>query len=123
LEHFRLISISPPAILPARTFLSKFISLLSSTDSGFISTTLTHSEGEMPLTTSSTINWLQLAVLTVQRAPAEGVSGVQARGTTGGVAREWESLIRKYKGQDKIIGSQAVQEVRCAQSRSKGSAS
>jgi hypothetical protein len=123
LEHFRLISISPLAILPARTFLSKFISLLSSTDSGFISTTLTHSEGEMPLTTSSTINWLQLAVLTVQRAPAEGVSGVQARGTTGGVAREWESLIRKYKGQDKIIGSQAVQEVRWAQSRSKGSAS
>jgi hypothetical protein len=110
-ELLRLISISPPAILPARAFLSKFISLLSSNDPGFVTTTLTHSGGEMPFTSSSTLNWLQLAILTVQRAPAEGVSGVQARGTTGGVAREWESLIRKYKGQDKVIGSQAVQEV------------
>ncbi|KAG7562397.1 hypothetical protein FFLO_02177 [Filobasidium floriforme] len=104
------ISITPPAILPARTFLSKFITLLSSSDSSFIATTLTYGSGELPLTTSSTLNWLQMAVLTVQRAPAEGVSGVQARGTTGGISREWESLVRKYKGQDKVVGSQAVQE-------------
>ena len=70
-----------------------------------------YGSGEMPLTTSSTLNWLQMAVLTVQRAPAEGVSDVQARGTTGGISREWESLVRKYKGQDKVVGSQAVQEV------------
>jgi hypothetical protein len=107
-----LISLSPPAILPAQTFLSKYITLLASNNADFIVDALTYSSGELPITTSSTLNWLQLAVLTVQRAPAEGVSGVQARGTSGGIAREWESLLRKYKGQDKVVGSQAIQEVR-----------
>lgn len=38
-----------------------------------------------------------MAILTIQRAPAIGVSGVQARGTDGGIGREWENLVNRYK--------------------------
>lgn len=64
------------------------------------------------MTISPSLNFLQLAILTVQRAPAEGVSGVQARGTTGGVAKEWESLVRRYKGMGPLLNDEALQEVR-----------
>jgi hypothetical protein len=112
----RLISLTPPAIQPARTFLSKFINLLSSSDSSFVTSNLMlpskdSSPAEVPVTISSTLNWLHLVILTAQRAPAEGVSGVQARGTTGGIPKDWESLCRRYKGQEKIISSGPVSEV------------
>lgn len=112
------LSLTPPAILPAKTFMNRYLSLLSSHNPTFITSTLTAPENgstspsEVSMTVSPSLNFLQLAILTVQRAPAEGVSGVQARGTTGGVAKEWESLVRRYKGMGPLLNDEGVQEVR-----------
>lgn len=95
----------------------RFLSLLSAKHPEFITSSLTAPAEppaiptEVSLTISETLNFLQLAILSVQRAPAEGVSGVQARGTTGGVGKEWESLVRRYKGMSAVIRDEAVQEV------------
>lgn len=43
------------------------------------------------------INFLHLAIATVQRAPAPGASAVQARGTDGGTARDWQQLVARYR--------------------------
>lgn len=113
---------SPPNILPALTFLTRFLSLLSSSTSAakdiFVSTIPSQTSWsltEIHLTTSPTLNFLQLALITIQRAPAPGVSAVQARGTDGGVARDWEGLVNRYtrsSGSTGIIGQKEVQEVR-----------
>ncbi|KAJ9093600.1 hypothetical protein QFC19_008267 [Naganishia cerealis] len=111
------LSLTPPAILPAKAFMSRLLSLLSAKNPKFITSSLTApaeppaAPTEVSLTISETLNFLQLAILSVQRAPAEGVSGVQARGTTGGVGKEWESLTRRYKGMSEVIRDEAVQEV------------
>lgn len=111
------LSLTPPAILPAKTFMNRYLSLLSAHNPAFITSNLTAPESststpfEVSLTVSPSLNFLQLAILTVQRAPAEGVSGVQARGTTGGVGKEWESLVRRYKGMGPLLNAEAVQEV------------
>lgn len=113
----RYISLTPPAILPAKKFMNRYLSLLSAYNPAFITSNLTAPESststpfEVSLTVSPSLNFLQLAILTVQRAPAEGVSGVQARGTTGGVGKEWESLVRRYKGMGPLLNDEAVQEV------------
>ncbi|KAJ9096483.1 hypothetical protein QFC20_006426 [Naganishia adeliensis] len=110
------LSLTPPAILPAKTFMNRYLSLLSAHNPAFITSNLTAPESststpfEVSLTVSPSLNFLQLAILTVQRAPAEGVSGVQARGTTGGVGKEWESLVRRYKGMGPLLNDEAVQE-------------
>ncbi|EIW69932.1 hypothetical protein TREMEDRAFT_38601 [Tremella mesenterica DSM 1558] len=109
----------PPSILPALTFLTTFLNLLStsSTSSKIFITNLpshTLSTPEIHLTTSPTLNFLQLALLTVQRAPAPGVSPVQARGMTGGVGREWESLVGRYRrisGLDGVLNHPEAVEV------------
>ncbi|KAK1923080.1 hypothetical protein DB88DRAFT_330984 [Papiliotrema laurentii] len=111
----------PPNILPATTFLTRFLSLLSSPSSpsrDIFSTALPSqtpdSVSEIQLTTCPTLNFLQLALITVQRAPAPGVSGVQARGTDGGIAREWQGLVARYtrsSGSGGLLAQKEVQEV------------
>jgi len=66
------------------------------------------------ITSNPTLNFLQLAIQTVQRAPAPGVSGVQARGTDGGTGREWEALVTRYRrvgGQEGVLAQKEVLEV------------
>lgn len=68
----------------------------------------------MLITASPTLNFLQLAILTVQRAPAVGTSGVQARGTDGGIGREWEGLVSRYRriaGKEGVVNQGDVMEV------------
>ncbi|WWC92275.1 uncharacterized protein L201_007229 [Kwoniella dendrophila CBS 6074] len=110
---------SPPSILPALTFLTQFLSLLSSSSyqSNF-NTTLpsqtSYSLNEIHLTSSPTLNFLQLALITVQRAPAPGVSGITARGMDGGISKEWEGLCRRYSrnsGTNGVLAQKEVQEV------------
>lgn len=111
----------PPDILPATTFLTRFLSLLASPQSAcskiFISTVpsqTSFSPADIQLTSSPTLNFLQLALITVQRAPAPGVTGVQARGMDGGVGKEWEALCGRYtrlSGSKGVIGNKEVQEV------------
>jgi len=69
---------------------------------------------EILITSSPALNFLQLALITIQRAPGPGVSGVQARGTDGGVGRDWEGLVGRYtrmSGSGGLIGQKEVQEV------------
>lgn len=96
---------SPPNVLAASTFLAQLLSLLSSPSSKIGPDFFISSEGGVQLTTSSTVNFLQLAVATVQRAPAPGTSPVQARGTDGGVAKEWQALLHRYR---RLAGNQGV---------------
>jgi hypothetical protein len=52
--------------------------------------------------------------VTVQRAPGEGLSGVAAMGMDGGVGREWEGLVNRYRrvcGADGVLNQKEVQEV------------
>ena len=115
------LSQSPPNILPALTFLTRFLALLQSPASScqdiFVSSLpsqTSYSLSEIQVTASPTINFLQLALVTIQRAPAPGVSGVQARGTDGGVGRDWEGLVGRYtrmSGAGGLIGQREVQEV------------
>jgi hypothetical protein len=116
----RFLSYRPPNILPALTFLANFLSLLSSSPSAkhLFTTTLpsqtSFSITDIQLTTSPTLNFLQLALITIQRAPGEGVSGVAARGLDGGVAKEWEALVGRYRrisGVNGVLGQKEVQEV------------
>ncbi|KAK4684030.1 golgi to ER traffic protein 4, partial [Tremellales sp. Uapishka_1] len=110
---------TPPSILPALTFLTRFLALLSASpaSSKLFSSTLpsqtSFSLPEIQLTSSPTLNFLQLALITVQRAPAVGVSGVEARGTTGGIGREWEALVGRYKrlGGGGLLADKEVQEI------------
>ncbi|WVQ85915.1 hypothetical protein IAT38_008083 [Cryptococcus sp. DSM 104549] len=112
---------SPPSILPSLTFLTTFLTHLSSPSSSYSSHILpspipsqtSFSMSEVVLTTSPALNFCQLAVLTVQRAPAQGVSGVEARGMDGGVGREWKMLCARYSrasGVKGVMGQQEVQE-------------
>ena len=66
------------------------------------------------ITSNPTLNFLQMAILTVQRAPAPGVSGVQARGTDGGMGKEWEGLVARYRrvgGSGAVLSQREVAEV------------
>ncbi|WOO79356.1 Golgi to ER traffic protein 4 [Vanrija pseudolonga] len=110
---------SPPNVLPAAAFLQRFLSLLQSPASAASSIFLGSAPGPTPtdayveLTTSPTLNFLQLALATVERAPAPGVSGVQARGTDGGVARDWQQLLARYRriaGSDGVLANPDVNE-------------
>ncbi|WVR08549.1 hypothetical protein IAU60_005604 [Kwoniella sp. DSM 27419] len=111
----------PPSIQPALTFLSHFLSLLSSPSAPshklFVTSLPSQTSFSIPeiqLTTSPTLNFLQLALITVQRAPAPGVSGIAARGMDGGIGREWEGLCRRYSkvsGAAGVLGQSEVQEV------------
>lgn len=102
---------SPPNVLAASTFLSQFLSHLSSPSSkigpDFIigDSSVSGSEERVHLTTSSTVNFLQLAIATVQRAPTPGTSPVQARGMDGGVAKDWQNLVHRYR---RLAGNQGV---------------
>lgn len=116
----RFLSFRPPNILPALTFLTNFLSLLSSSPSAkhLFTTTLpsqtSYSIADIQLTTCPTLNFLQLALITIQRAPGEGVSGVAARGLDGGVAKEWEALVGRYRRiswVNGVLGQKEVQEV------------
>ncbi|KAL7424455.1 hypothetical protein Q5752_000139 [Cryptotrichosporon argae] len=112
---------TPPNILPATTFLTRFLSLLSAPGArshALFKSTLpsqtSFSPPDIHLTSSPALNFLQLALITVQRAPAPGVSGVHARGTDGGVAREWENLVARYRrlsGAHGVLAESEVQEV------------
>ncbi|KAK8850485.1 hypothetical protein IAR55_004403 [Kwoniella newhampshirensis] len=112
---------SPPSILPALTFLSHLLSLLSSPSSPFhrnfiaaLPSQTSFSLSEIHLTTSTTLNFCQLALITVQRAPAPGVSGVAARGMDGGMGKEWHALCGRYtriSGAGGVLGQKEVQEV------------
>ncbi|KAL1410062.1 hypothetical protein Q8F55_004064 [Vanrija albida] len=110
---------SPPNVLPASAFLTRFLSLLQSPGSASSGIFLGAAPGPTPsdayveLTTSPTLNFLQLALATVERAPAPGVSGVQARGTDGGVARDWQQLLARYRrigGSDGVLANPDVNE-------------
>lgn len=98
-------------MLPATSFLTRFLSNLQSSSSAYASSFIGTAQGaaagdaEIQLTTSPTINFLQLAIATVERAPAPGASAVQARGTDGGVAREWQQLVARYR---RLSGSEGV---------------
>jgi hypothetical protein len=96
----RFLAQTPPNILPAQTFLTRFLSLLQPASS-----ILSVEGSDVLITSSPTLNFLQMAILTCQRAPAQGVSGVQARGTDGGVGREWEGLVGRYR---RVSGAQGV---------------
>ena len=107
----RFLAQTPPNILPAQTFLSRFLSLLSPTSSIL---SVSGSESDIMITPSPTLNFLQMAILTCQRAPAQGVSGVQARGTDGGIGREWEGLVSRYRrvsGQQGVLAQKEILEV------------
>ncbi|ORX41022.1 hypothetical protein BD324DRAFT_647922 [Kockovaella imperatae] len=111
---------SPPSILPAITFLTRFLSLLSSPQSPFhksiisaLPSQTTFSVAEIQVTASPTLNFLQLALITIQRASAKGVSAVQARGMDGGIGKEWEQLVGRYmrsSGASGVIGQKDVHE-------------
>jgi len=108
----RFLAQTPPNILPAQTFLSRFLSLLSPTSSIL---SVSGSESDIMITPSPTLNFLQMAILTCQRAPAQGVTGVQARGTDGGIGREWEGLVSRYRrvsGQQGVLAQKEILEVR-----------
>lgn len=110
---------SPPNILAASSFLQRYLSLLSAPSSPQKDTFIGSAEG-VQLTTSPTLNFLQLAVLTVQRAPAPGTSAVQARGMDGGVARDWQQLVSRYRrmaGNSGVLAQKEVVEVRLRESR------
>ncbi|BEI79580.1 hypothetical protein CcaverHIS002_0101090 [Cutaneotrichosporon cavernicola] len=104
------LAISPPNVLAATSFLQRYLSLLAAPSSpqkdSFIGTV----EG-VQLTTWPAVNFLQLAVLTVQRAPAPGTSAVQARGMDGGVARDWQQLVARYRRLAGSTGLLAQKEV------------
>lgn len=103
---------SPPNVLAASSFLARFLSHLSSPSSkvgaDFVigdAPGAAAGEPTVQLTTSSTVNFLQLAIATVQRAPTPGTSPVQARGMDGGVAKDWTSLLHRYR---RLAGNQGV---------------
>jgi hypothetical protein len=102
----RFLAQTPPNILPAQTFLTRFLSLLQPASS-----ILSVEGSDVQITSSPTLNFLQMAILTCQRAPAPGVSGVQARGTDGGVGREWEGLVGRYRRVSGAQGFLAQKEV------------
>ncbi|KLT44838.1 hypothetical protein CC85DRAFT_283138 [Cutaneotrichosporon oleaginosum] len=107
------LAMSPPNILAATSFLQRYLSLLSSPSSPQKDIFILTAQG-VQLTTSPTLNFLQLAVLTVQRAPAPGASAVQARGMDGGVARDWQQLVGRYRriaGNDGVLAQKEVLEV------------
>lgn len=97
---------SPPNVLAASTFLTRFLGHLRSPSSGCAGIFL----GQGDLTSSPMLNFLQLALATVQRAPAPGVSAVQARGTDGGTAREWQQLVARYRRVSPVMKDSAVIE-------------
>lgn len=106
--------------MAATAFLSRYLSLLSAPSCPAASIFLGSAPGPTPtdaqiqLTTSPTLNFLQLAVATVQRAPAPGASAVQARGTDGGVARDWQQLVSRYRriaGNSGVLAQKDVLEV------------
>lgn len=108
------LAVSPPNLLAASTFLAQFLSHLSSPSSKIGSDFFIGSEGGVQLTTSSTVNFLQLAIATVQRAPSPGTSPVQARGMDGGVAKDWQSLLHRYRrlaGNNGVLVQKDVHEV------------
>ena len=102
----------PPNILAATTFLKTFLSLLSRSQPSMVPSSFpsTSDLPELYNTTSPTLNFLQLAVIAAQRAPGANTSAVQARGTDGGVPREWDSLCRRYV-RSGLVSSPEVQEV------------
>jgi hypothetical protein len=113
------LSQAPPNILAANAFLTRFLALLQTPSAPSASIFIgaapgpTSTDTEILLTTDPTLNFLQLAVATVQRAPAPGTSAVQARGTDGGVAREWQQLVARYRriaGTDGVLASKEVSE-------------
>lgn len=111
---------APPNVLAATTFITRFLSLLAQPSSPASSIFIgsapgpTDNDPQVQLTTNPTVNFLQLAILTVMRAPAPGASAVQARGTDGGVARDWQQLVARYRriaGSDGVLASKDVVEV------------
>lgn len=111
---------APPNLVAATAFMSRYLSLLSAPSSPAASIFLgsapgpTPSDAQISLTTSPTLNFLQLAIATVQRAPAPGASAVQARGTDGGVARDWQQLVSRYRrlaGSEGVLAQKEVVEV------------
>ncbi len=107
------LAMSPPNVLAATSFLQRYLSLLAAPSSPQKDSFIGSAEG-VQLTTSPTLNFLQLAVLTVQRAPAPGTSAVQARGMDGGVARDWQQLVGRYRrlaGNSGVLAQKEVLEV------------
>lgn len=109
---------SPPSIVPAFTFLTTFLAHLTSPSSAFhaslassIPSQTSFSLPEIIVTASQSLNFAQLALVTIQHAPAKGVSGVQARGTDGGIAREWRDLCARYSKTSPVVAQPEVQEV------------
>lgn len=109
---------SPPSIVPAFTFLTTFLAHLTSPSSAFhaslassIPSQTSFSLPEIIVTASQSLNFAQLALVTIQHAPAKGVSGVQARGTDGGIAREWRDLCARYSKASPVVAQPEVQEV------------
>lgn len=109
---------SPPSIVPAFTFLTTFLAHLTSPSSAFhaslASSTPSQTSFSLPeiiVTASQSLNFAQLALVTIQHAPAKGVSGVQARGTDGGIAREWRDLCARYSKTSPVVAQPEVQEV------------
>lgn len=108
---------SPPSIVPAFTFLTTFLAHLTSPSSAFhaslassIPSQTSFSLPEIIVTASQSLNFAQLALVTIQHAPAKGVSGVQARGTDGGIAREWRDLCARYSKASPVVAQPEVQE-------------
>ncbi|TYJ53216.1 hypothetical protein B9479_006139 [Cryptococcus floricola] len=108
---------SPPSILPAITFITTFLSLLSSPSSPFhpnihpaIPSQTDASLREIVVTASPSLNFAQLVVVTVQHAPKKGTSAIEARGTDGGVAREWRNLCMRYSKVSSVVAQREVQE-------------
>ncbi|OXG54285.1 cytoplasmic protein [Cryptococcus neoformans] len=108
---------SPPSIVPAFTFLTTFLAHLTSPSSAFhaslassIPSQTSFSLPEIIVTASQSLNFAQLALVTIQHAPAKGVSGVQVRGTDGGIAREWRDLCARYSKTSPVVAQPEVQE-------------
>ncbi|KIR30835.1 cytoplasmic protein [Cryptococcus deuterogattii LA55] len=108
---------SPPSIVPAFTFLTTFLAHLTSPSSVFhaslassIPSQTSFSLPEIIVTASQSLNFAQLALVTIQHAPAKGVSGVHAGGTDGGIAREWKALCARYSKTSPVVAQPEVQE-------------
>lgn len=109
---------SPPSIVPAFTFLTTFLAHLTSPSSVFhaslassIPSQTSFSLPEIVVTASQSLNFAQLALVTIQHAPDKGVSGVHAGGTDGGIAREWKALCARYSKTSPVVAQPEVQEV------------
>lgn len=91
--------LSPPSILPARAALSTFLSLAADKDASFVQERLPLGDSDEILFTSlPVVNFLQLAVAAIQRAPA---ADAPAKVGDQALGQGWQEITTKYRAYGK----------------------